>query len=423
MPSHGPRSKQLTTLGDGSQLSLASPAIETASSPHNVMCAYSTNTVVNSRCNAVGQSTVLALRNNLGVHHSFLRGYQNSRTTSGGDLPNAPVYHEKITGVVSPLVPWKTTNCGGFGNQIATPLGDWRPGLEVSMFRGAIEIPPAASIRPLCDEAFNRFHTAFPEELSIANFIWELREIGSLIPQLSKSIRKSIAGGYLNLEFGWKPLIGDIKTMLGALDRLEARLRYLKSRYKKFTTTGFSRDIPYSPLWAVGTSRENGPSNGNGLVLKYTLSSYSARFSAGGRLYHTMEALDEFSGGVQALLYTFGFGNPTKIVWNMIPYSFVLGWFSNVEALIDRWANLQSLNTDWRVDRLTHSVKVRSAVHVDQLNKSGSGNLLWSQPRGSYQCEVYQRNLGLSVSDSILTLSSPSTKQSALLAALVAGRN
>jgi C4-type Zn-finger protein len=135
-----------------------------------------------------------------------------------------------------------------------------------------------------------------------------------------------------------------------------------------------------------------------------------------------MEDLAQFHGGVRALLGTFGFLNPAKIAWNMVPYSFVLGWFTNIEGLIDRYGNMQQLATDWRVDRMTHSVKTRCTIDIYQANRLGS-RTLFRDRLGSAVVEVYKRETGLSVSDSILTLSAPSTKQSALLAALVAGRN
>jgi len=283
-------------------------------------------------------------------------------------------------------------------------------------------VPSNSVLQNLCDEAFNSFNTQFPTEVSLANFVWELREIVGLIPKLSKSILKSAANSYLTLEFGWLPLISDIQAMMHVLERVQARIAWLKSTAGHHTQLGKTATNFVTPPWNNGSSVLT-VMHTSGLRYRYVLSDYQITFRAKGRLFHNMKDLDEASSLVAGLLGAFGFTNPTLIVWEAIPYSFVVDWLFNIQELIQRYGTLQDVASQWKIDRLCWSVKTSARVTVYQQNISGSGTLYWESLRSSFLLEKYQRNAGLSVSSSILTLVSPTFKQQVLLAALFAGKS
>lgn len=425
MPAHGPRYRQRTRSTDGTLWKYSTLEEFPGGIYHNVPQIVRVNAPVYSSkfCAACPLRTneIIVNQTGLGVEHSYIRDYVNSRD-SDGDLSVARVDHDKIDTLgISNIVPWKHDCCGGFGNQVVTPNGVYKPFITNTVFERFAESPPDSVLAPLCDEAFNRFNIQFPTEVSVANFILELDDIVGLIPKLSKSLVRSAANAHLTLEFGWKPMISDVRAMYHTLDRVKARLAYLRKTFGKKTDLGFRRNDIYVPSLApVGTSMT--ATVGNGIQFRYVLVDYHCDFRAKGRLYHRMEYLDGAAGEIAGLLGALGFSNPLAIVWEAIPYSFVVDWFTNIGDLVTRYGVLQDLGSQWTVDRLCWSVTIKATVDVYQRNVTGSGALITETRLGQVTFKRYKRRPGLSVSSSVLNLSLPNFRQSALLASLFLGK-
>jgi hypothetical protein len=206
-------------------------------------------------------------------------------------------------------------------------------------------------------DSYNEFSTQIPEEISLPNFIWEFKEIGSLLPKLEDTLSKTIASGYLNWNFGWKPFLQDLSTLGNLVGTVRAKIAYLKSRFGKPTRLSFYRpnlvSIPFLRDW-------NDTSTG---IYQLRLASYMANFRASGTLYHELEGLDSLDGELRAFTVALGLTNPVKAFWNAVPFSFVVDWFGRLGSrLFQHTVNpYQGL---WQVYDLTCSVSETAQVDV-----------------------------------------------------------
>lgn len=357
-------------------------------------------------------------------------GHQNSWETmsdvigprdSDGYLPQRSVNHTRMNNPFNTTSDFWYREC--YRKMSFKP--PWGGAMLFSASRQLWDVSPSSSVLgAACGEAFTTFNTQFPEEISILNFLWELRELGQLIPKLTGAFRKRAAGAYLSVEFGWKPLIGDIKALFNVLGRIDDRLNYLRERYKKATRLGYS--VPNIYSLPVGMkARQTLAYN---CAYEYELTGFECKFTAGGNLYHSLEWVLNTQRDVRALLGAFGVTNPAKIVWNMIPWSFVVGWFVNVEALLGRYALLQERSEHWQIRRLSWSYKLKSTFKCSRINLGPSNpnsGTAWipvaNQHIGTYVYSKYVRNPGLL--ETGISILNPSARQLALLAALGLGKS
>jgi hypothetical protein len=278
-------------------------------------------------------------------------------------------------------------------------------------------LPPDSLWEEFASEAFNDFATQIPEEISIANFSWEFQEIGQLLPKLEKSLSKTISSGYLNLEFGWKPFLGDLNTLTNLLTSVRAKIQHLRDIQGRTTRLGAFRGNVYNP---VVNPVEEFSYAAEAVWFRYRLDGYRADFRANAYVYSLLEDLNELSGFVRAMIVALGLTNPLKVIWNAIPYSFVADWFTGLSG------RLQSLSVNpfkgtWILSRHCTSLRATSSVIVDaKLVAPAIASMRGYYPLGNIVIQRYQRVSGLPVSSGFLTsLTTPTSKQQTLLTALL----
>lgn len=263
----------------------------------------------------------------------------------------------------------------------------------------------------LAVEAFDGWSTQIPTEISIVNFLWELREWEDLIPKFEESLSKTVAGGYLTWEFGWKQLLQDLSTLSNLVGTVQAKIQHLREIQGRHTRLGFRRNnilsIPYIRDWVDVSANQ-----------QMRLSQYRADFIATGRLYANLTDLEGEASFWRAFAVALGLANPLKTFWNAVPFSFVVDWFSRAGS---RLFNLTSnpFHGDWVVDRTTCSVKERIVVEARANYRPDlNGNPLASV----LTADRYTRlgHLPLAVSNFTLETLSPQ-QQTLLLALLRAG--
>lgn len=266
-----------------------------------------------------------------------------------------------------------------------------------------------------CMAAFNGFSTQIPEEVSIANFTWELREIGQLLPRLSSTISKSIAGGFLNFSFGWKPFVKDLQKLGNLFGTVDAKIQHLINTWGKTVRLGYYRGrviddvIPIPQLVSCG---------GGHPYSSIAVAGHRADFRAGGRLYHQLKGLNSMSGDIRACISALGLNNPVKVVWNAIPYSFVAGWFTRISRHLDTLA-INPFKGRWEVSDLSFSLTERIVIYGyrnEPLNST-----FWGE-QGRVEVSRYTRLDGFPIGVTSFNLNDLNPSQLTLLAALTVGR-
>lgn len=263
------------------------------------------------------------------------------------------------------------------------------------------------------DEAFNSFSTQIPTDVSVANFTWELRELGQLLPKLGANVQKTLSGQQLQMEFGWKPLLDDLRKLGGLLSRVNSRIDFLKSTYGKRTRLGaYKGNVAEVSLSSYTQNIQD--MRFSYVTHRWELVATRCDLRAGGLLFHTLEDLDTVYSFCRAMTVALGLDNPLKTVWNALPYSFVVDWFLGLSRVLGH-LSINPFEGAWQVENFSSSANSFAKWKVSQVvDNVVVANL------GYVNARRYERISYLPVSQTILNLQIPSPQQLLLLNAMFA---
>jgi len=231
--------------------------------------------------------------------------------------------------------------------------------------------PPPEVVGPLAMQAFQEFATQVPTDVSIGNFLWELRDIKGLIPKIQGSLLRTANGTFLGYQFGIKPFLKDLRKLSGLLESVRKRLEFLRRSRGKLTRINFFRpDVYVHPNLGV---RVDPAPDSLGLDHQWVLTNYRADFRAQGFLFHTLKGLDDSLAFLKAASAALGLNNPAAIVWEAIPYSFVVDWFFNIQRVVDQW-DLAPFEGAWEVTNATSSISSFSLIDAYVWPRRAFGN-------------------------------------------------
>lgn len=120
-----------------------------------------------------------------------------------------------------------------------------------------------------------------------------------------KRVEMSLAEKWLAYNFMWKPLINDVYTLINGFTPVKSSPIRTRGSVSTTTTENFKS---YSSL-------------------QVRTSTYDVRASVVGSVIITDPLL--------AVLDEIGLADPGKIIWDAIPFSFVVDWFYNIGSIID----------------------------------------------------------------------------------------
>jgi hypothetical protein len=290
---------------------------------------------------------------------------------------------------------------------------------------------------------------AVKEELSLINSILEVRDVtriaktakainqlqNTYIPYkvnafLFRTLRELLRKGsdaYLSLEFGIKPLLSDIRGIYLSLVRLERRMNALISREGRLQTRHFGwvyneypdTDSPVHEYvgwpasvvmpgqldtWAVNRSVRYSPSIFHAEIqFNYNFTGYQREHAR-----------------ILGLLDSLGINFNPAIIWNAIPWSFVVDWILKVQDYLDGF-KMQNMEPQINIRRYLWSIKRKREIQV----RKGISYTVPPYPRQVAWIPLpmvtetsYRRQVGLPASSSI-ELSGLNPKEFSLGAALV----
>lgn len=276
-----------------------------------------------------------------------------------------------------------------------------------------LPVVPDSLWETLCLDSFNEFSTQIPEEVGIANFAWELKEIAELIPKLSKTLLESVSGGYLNFQFGWKPFVGDLQKLAGLSSTVESKINYLISTWGKKVRLGYYRKGVIDDVFLLPTTVNTG---GNPYT-KIGVVGHRADFRGGGRLFHQLRGLKTIAGEIRAFISALGLNNPVKAVWNAIPFSFVAGWLTRIGGHLNTLA-VNPFKGRWEVTDISFSLTERIVIYAYKNEPLNS--LFWSE-WGRIEVKRYTRLDGFPIGVTSFNLDGLNPSQLTLLGALTVG--
>lgn len=297
-----------------------------------------------------------------GSHHAW-KSWQHYKCSAppvaGGSTAIVsvnPLYQNKYNAVVRPTEPYSLYNSSfgapGYLNNNLMPL--YSPAADGNF------VSPPGDLSSLINSALRSMLPLIRAELSTINSTIELKDFES-VPRTIKGIlrlpkgllRKGrsflkiveilrvAADVYLQQKFNISPLISDVQGVYSALAKTEKRINALVSRAGKLQNKHFRcslTDMPDSQdvetgkrVFGYRLGINDGDLTSNAIATnERTVVSEPSQFHAQLQYnYHYTQYQLEHAR-VLALLDAFGVNLNPQIIWNAIPWSFVVDWLVDV---------------------------------------------------------------------------------------------
>lgn len=171
-------------------------------------------------------------------------------------------------------------------------------------------------------------------------------------------IAKKSSNAYLAYTFGVKPAINDIKDAIDAHQKVSSRLNYLRRNAGLFVPIRAKKEIP-SVLGSEPPEITPGLSDD----LKWFTAKHSstAVISALGRVRSDLSHGSDWA----AYLQYFGVNKVIGLAWELIPFSFVVDWFTNAQERLNSLTRLHIGDGPFVEFRnICHSVKLHHSENL-----------------------------------------------------------
>jgi hypothetical protein len=247
--------------------------------------------------------------------------------------------------------------------------------------------------------ALDTILTQIPERISIANFLWELKDgVRSLLPRLVHGLG-AYGGAWLWWNFAALPLVRDLMALLTLVADVNKRLDYLRKVNGQTVTVNYrghwSGYNDYSgDAWEAQIAAHNdewNPSEVQNDFGLWRISWDEFDFSLQARVNYDLDlkGADAFMAAMCAAL---GLLNPAQIVWNAIPYSFVVDWLTNVSEWLENNIDVaQPFEGTIRMLGCNHSIKRRTLFEHWAL----TSNRNTAEMYGRTLVRAYHRRAGI----------------------------
>jgi hypothetical protein len=204
-----------------------------------------------------------------------------------------------------------------------------------------------ANITPLDDLALNSFGTkaianCIPTNplADAATFVGELRQVPK-VPgsSFAKKGPKGVGGEYLNIEFGWNPILRDAKSFREANAKADAYLQQLAAKSgqqvkRRYTLRDEVTQGPVEVLNANQLSSFSGSLANpyRSFPLYRTLKTQTTVWFSGSFSYYYALSPSEsaYLTKVRKAKDVFGLDLSLELAWNLMPYSWLSDWTFNI---------------------------------------------------------------------------------------------
>lgn len=171
-----------------------------------------------------------------------------------------------------------------------------------------------------------------------------------------KQVRKDIGGEYLNYEFGWKPLVSDLKKVAKSITDGDKIWRQYVKDSGKVVRRGHSfpekselkieQIYDQWPYISPSTNILNNPDTnswllGGKLLREHTLK--QRQWFKGGFMYYVPPPEEGTAYAVIQAKKLLGLSLTPDSLWNLAPWSWAIDWFANTGDNLANWSN-------WAID-------------------------------------------------------------------------
>lgn len=311
-----------------------------------------------------------------------------------------------------------------FGTQVTVRSGFFLASLYHNVLR-TWPIVPISDYRweAWSQEALDACLPTFSEPgESLVNSLIEIKQLSSLFSFWKKrrGPLSTITNAHLMVNFGFLPLFGDVGRVAGALHNFWTKLSKLRQDAGKPKTHHYRRAVDVGTL--SGKVSISGLDDNGQFYREVQWSTAPVYTATVDFVYNMPPELDTWLGQSGAFLDTIGFQLDPSIIWNAIPYSFVIDWFFNVGEWL-HGLRLENVPIPATVTDFCHAVKYAyrgriTFVPTTEFDPSSGSILVADQSYSRYERRRDIPSTGLFDS----TVKTPNWKQLSLGAALIGQR-
>lgn len=273
---------------------------------------------------------------------------------------------------------------------------------------GCIPSIPIEVLDELAYSALQKFTTDIEAEGSLLNFLYELKDFGSLISGFFHSLGRFLewfSKPGLSWQFAIKPFMDDLVKLFGIFQKVKRKIEFLKKNNGKivqlnYTRKGVEELIPPWPYLIFGVQDSDYPFPRPRAFcgcrsVKYT-------FRAHAKVKINCKGLDRFDRQLDAYMKALGIGGLFQWIqagYKAIPFSWLIDFFFKTNRIFD------SLKTSAFADLGYNSLEVISSSHSIKMEAEVwlHGKEYYWQPGdgtkvGTYKVKSFSRGPGLPLS-------------------------
>jgi hypothetical protein len=196
----------------------------------------------------------------------------------------------------------------------------------------------------------------------------ELRELPLLLKKQGDNIIQNAAGGYLSWQFGWKPLISDVKKLLDFNGSVNKKINDLNRMYSR---GGVKRRIKFGEL-SDHKSEDFLSYSWQGKQGTHTMNTYGSVRKWGTVRWRPTQLPPSNPAGIrrQAIRIVYGLEFSASNIWESIPWSWLVDWFTNIGTYYSTFNNVVPVEHSAPLI-MTHSITNRHFVAHNSVGITG----------------------------------------------------
>lgn len=219
-----------------------------------------------------------------------------------------------------------------------------------------------------------------------------------------RSTAKTLANKYLAYSFAWRPLISDVYALWKQATSLNEKVSRLIREASTVRQSYWGTTVPGTSLPLVSSNYIDGPTGGwvGGFTGKTqtkitTSDSAGVRYHATVRYRYNVPAdLLAASGQFRAALDVLGVGLNPAILWNAIPFTFIIDWLVDVSTWLEQF-RVDNVQLTTEILDFCHSGKssrqVRMAI-AGEMEDNGTRSYMSPVTTDTCTKSYYERRVG-----------------------------
>lgn len=168
---------------------------------------------------------------------------------------------------------------------------------------------------------------------------WVFQEAWGTLPWESK--RRKLFPAYLSWRLAWAPFVADVERLIAGILNFQKKYKELVRRENQPQQRYYGKTYPASYVgdgWSYPAQSFSGPGDCRSSTVRYRRPGETMRMTAVMRYKYILPPeVHQFAGKIAGFMDILGVNANPAIIWNAIPFSFVVDWFYDVGDYLERF--------------------------------------------------------------------------------------